>query len=155
MAVLQTARQCHDALKPRLFLFGVQTCFFFCLLSSCLAGRSGFQFSSHALQIIWHLRICLEEEELQVSGLVLQLDLSSILQNIRNRAMLSEEGQDLAPVRALDHVQSGHECLFFFRSPGPSCRVQSFTPRCVGRLGDGGLTSLLVQGCGRQGLVWR
>jgi hypothetical protein len=69
--------------------------------------------------------------------------------------MLPKERQDLAPVRTLYHVQPGHERFFLFGSPRSPCGLQTFSPRCIGRLGDGGLASLFIEGGGRQGLVWR
>jgi hypothetical protein len=82
VVVLQPASQRHDALDSRLFLFQVHACLFLCLLAGCLTRRPRLQLPGHALEVVRHLGIRLEEKELQVSRLVLQLDLRPILQDV-------------------------------------------------------------------------
>lgn len=81
---LQATGQGHDALDPRMSLLQVQACLLLCFLPSCLARRPRFQLAGDALEIVGHFRVRLEEEELQVPGFVLQLDLRPVLQDVRD-----------------------------------------------------------------------
>jgi hypothetical protein len=155
VVVLQAACQGHDALNPRLFLFEVHTRLLLGLLAGRLAGSPRLQLPSNALQIVWHLRVCLEEEQFQIPGLVLQLDLCPVLQDVRDCPLLPEEGENLAPMRPLDHVKAGHERLLLLRGPWPPSRVQAFASRGIGRLCNGGLAGFLIEGRSRHGLVGR
>lgn len=133
--VLQSSGQRHDALQLRLLFLRVESCPLLGLLSGSLGGSTRLEFSSHSLQVVRHFRVCLEEEQLQVSCLVFQLDLRPIFQNIRYSSALAKQGEDLAPMRALDHIEAGHECLFLLLSPGSSSRVKPFSSRMRRRLG--------------------
>lgn len=62
MIVLQTTRQSHDALDSRLLIRQVHARLLLCLLTSCLARRSRLQLPRHALEIVGHLGIRLQEE---------------------------------------------------------------------------------------------
>lgn len=132
--MLQTAGQCHDALQLRLVLLRVEPGAFLGLLAGGLGRSPGLELAGDGLQVVGHFRVGLEEEELQIAGLVLELHLRPILEDFRHGAVLAEEGQDLAPVRALDHVEAGHEGLLFLLRPGPAGGVDAL-PSCVcGRL---------------------
>ncbi|MDU7294743.1 MAG: sugar ABC transporter permease, partial [Klebsiella pneumoniae] len=48
-------------------------------------------FAIDGLQVVWHLRVGLEEEQLEVSRLVLELDLRPLLQDIGDGAAVSEQ----------------------------------------------------------------
>jgi hypothetical protein len=125
---LQSSGQRHDALQFSLLFLRVQSCPLFGLLPGSLGGSPRLELSRHSLQVVGHLRVRLEEEQLQVSCLVFQLHLRAIFQNIRYRSALTKQGEDLAPVRAFDHIETGHECLFLLLSPRSSGRVESFSP---------------------------
>lgn len=130
--MLQPSSQRHNSLQLSLFLLRIQSRPLFSLLSGSLSRSPRLKFSSYGLQVVRHLGVGLEEEQLQVSCLVFQLHLCPIFQNVRNSSTLAKKGQDLAPMRALDHIETGHKCLLFLLSPRPSSRVKSFSP-CMRR----------------------
>ncbi len=121
--VLQPASQRHDPLQLRLVLLRIQPGTLLRLLTCGLGWCSRLELSRHGLQVEGHLRVRLEEEELQVPRLILELHLRPVLEDIRDGSVRPKERQDLAPVRALDHVEAGHESLLLLLGPGPSCRV--------------------------------
>lgn len=122
MAVVQPPKG-HDPLYSGLLLFGILARLLLGFLASRLSRCARLELSCNALQIEWHFRICFEEEELEVSGLVLELDLSAILQYLRYAALGTKQRQNLTPVRPLHHVETRHERLFFLGAPWPSRRV--------------------------------
>lgn len=84
VVVLETASKGHYALYPGLLLVQVLPSLLFSFLACCLTRCTCLQLSRHTLQVVRHLRVGLEEEQLQVSGLVLQLHLCTVLQDIRD-----------------------------------------------------------------------
>lgn len=59
------------ALDPTARVHGALACLFLCFLPRRLAWSSSFQLARHTLQVVRHLGIGLEEEQLQVASFVL------------------------------------------------------------------------------------
>lgn len=115
------------------------------LFLGCLAGRSGLELASDTLQIVWHLRVGLEKEQLEISRLVLELDLGAILQNILYGSVGAKELEDLTPMWALNHVETCHQRFLLLRCPGSSSRLQTFAASSSGRFRDCCLPSPFVK----------
>lgn len=126
--VLQSAGQRQDALQLGLILLRVHACPLLRLLPGSLRRGPRLEFASDGLQVVWHLRVGLKEEQLEVSRLVLELDLRPLLQDIGDGAAVSEQRQDLAPVRPLNHVKPSHEGLLLVLAPRPPRRVGALSP---------------------------
>lgn len=114
------------ALHPTARVYGALAGLFLCFLSRRLAWSSGLQLPGHTLQVVRHLRVGFEKEQLQVASLVLQLHLGPVLQDIGERAVQPKQLQDLAPMRPFDHVEALHQCLLLFRRPRPPRGMQAF-----------------------------
>ncbi len=84
LVILQPAGEGHNPLQPGLFFLRVDSRLFLGFLARGLAGRPCFEFARDTLEIIWHFRACLQEEELQVSRFILQLDLRAVLEDVRD-----------------------------------------------------------------------
>lgn len=143
--MLQTASKSHDALELSLVFLRIQTSPLLGLLASGLCRSTGLEFSRNSLKVEGHLRIRLEEEQLQIPCLVLELDLGAVLEDIRDGAINSKQGEDLAPMRALDHIKTRHERLLFLLGPGTSRRMRSFSSSVGCRLGESSLPGLIVE----------
>lgn len=89
--VLQSTSQGHDALQLGLVLFRVQSCPLFCLLPCCLCRGPRLEFPRDSLQVIRHLGIRFEKEQLEVSRLVLQLHLRSVFKYIGYSTALAKQ----------------------------------------------------------------
>lgn len=110
-------RRSITALHPTARVYGALACLFLCFLSRRLAWSSSLKLSRHTLQIVRHLGVGLEKEQLQIASLVLQLHLGAVLQDIGQRPVQPKQLQDLAPMWPLDHVEALHQCLLLFRRP--------------------------------------
>ena len=125
------------------------------LLPRRLSGRARLQLARDAMKIVGHLRIRLQEEQLEVPRLVLQLHLRAIRENVAHGPVRPEETQYLRPMRALDHIEAHHKRLLLFGAPRSSGRVCAFSARMRGRARGCGLSRLLVKCRSRIALVRR
>lgn len=130
VVMLKAACKGHYSLESGLLFLRVLPSLLFCLLASCLAWRTCLQLSRDALQVVRHLGVGLQEEQLKIPRLVFELNLCPILQNIGYAAVSTEQRQDLTPMRAFDHVQPSHKSLFFFRCPSPASGVDPLAAGC-------------------------
>ena len=129
VCILQLPNQSrHVSLGLRLIPFAAKACPFLGLLASSLVRRSCLELARNSGQIIRHLRLRLEEEQLEVASLVLQLHLRPIFQHVGDGTTHAKQAENLAPVRPLHHVETGHEGLLFLRCPWPTRRVDSLPP---------------------------
>lgn len=146
-------RRSMTALNPTARVGGALACLFLCFLSRGLARSSGLQLPRHTLQVVGHLRVGLEEEQLQVASLVLQLHLGPVLEDIGQCPVQPKQLQNLAPMWSFDHIEALHQRLLLLRRPRPSGGMQALSASmCCCRLGDSGLTSPLIQHRSRQRL---
>lgn len=87
--------QSHDAIDVGLLILRTEFGTLLCRLLGELSRCSGFEFSGDALQVIGHLRIRLEEEQLQIACFILELYLRSVGEDIADTPIWSKKGQDL------------------------------------------------------------
>lgn len=69
--LVQAAGRGHGALEPGLLVFRVEPRALLRLLPGGLGRRTRLQLARHQVEVVWHLGVGLEEEELEVARLVL------------------------------------------------------------------------------------
>lgn len=121
--------QCKDAIHAILFVLGVEPGTLLGLFAGRLRRRACFELASDAMEIIRHLRVRFQEEKLEVSGFILELNLGAVGQDLAYAATGSKQGQNLRPMRALNHVQAQHQRLLLFSAPWSARGVRSFPSR--------------------------
>jgi hypothetical protein len=109
-----------DPLKSRVLFFRILTSLLlgFFLGSLCRGARP--KLTSHAVQVIGHFEAFFQDSKLDVSRLVLQLNLRPIFENVIDGTVGSIQGKNLAPMRSLDLVQPVHEVRFLVWRPWAS-----------------------------------
>jgi len=149
---LMGSRQSHhalDTLHVSLILFALFLLTLTGLALGSLSRCARFQLASDELEVVGDLDTALQEEELQVSGLVLQLNLVAVFQGFTDGTTRAKHGQDLTPVWALNPVQAGHQCVLLFGRPGAALARQPGLAARRGGLRRGGLAGSLIENLGR------
>lgn len=138
-----------DAFHVGFILFTLLLLAFTSLTLGSLGGCTSLQFARNKFQIIRHLDPALQEEQLQIAGLVFELNLIAIFEGFTDGTARSKHGKDLTPVRAFDPIQAGHQCILLFGGPGPPLAWQARFAAGRRGLGRGRHAGTLIQDLGR------
>jgi hypothetical protein len=142
----ESLRESHNAIETRSTFLASIPCFIFRFLSCSLSGRSCFELSSDGLKKIWDFDPAFQEEQLEIPGFILQLNLIPVLQNLVNGALAAIKCKNLAPVRSFHSIESSHQGILFFCAPGPPLTRQTRSPSTSrADLGYCGLSSSLIE----------
>lgn len=90
-----------DSFDVRFVLFALLLLSLPCFALGCLSGCASLQFTGHELEVVRDFDTALQEEQFEVTGFVLELDLVTVLQRFADSTPRAKHGKDLTPVWSL------------------------------------------------------